>query len=80
MPCLTHIFTHGELKKLNAHQLHILDEAIIRELQTSAKVRNAVRKALKGKGGGAVYTQMTAMAPRRAKKGRKRAKKGRKRN
>jgi ribosomal protein L16/L10AE len=76
MPCLTHIFTHGELKKLNAHQLHILDEAIIRELQTSAKVRNAVRQMLKRKGG--LYTQMTAMAPTRAKKRRKRAKKGRK--
>jgi hypothetical protein len=75
MPCLTHIFTHAELKKLNAHQLHILDEAIIRELQTSAKVRNAVRQTLKTKGG--LYTQMTAMAPRQAKKGRKRAKKGR---
>jgi hypothetical protein len=71
MPCLLHIFTAKELEKLDERSLRMLDEAIIRELQTSEQIRNFVRKKLrwsgKGKGKGGLYTQMTATGRKRAK-------------
>lgn len=67
MPCLLHIFTAKELEKLDEKSLRMLDEAIIRELQTSEQIRNFVRKKLTGKGKGGLYAQMAVKVRKRAK-------------
>jgi hypothetical protein len=67
MPCLFHMFTAKELEKLDERQLRMLDEAIIRELQTSKEIRDIVRKKLTGKGKGNLYAQMKTKAKKSVK-------------
>jgi len=38
MPCLFHVFTAEELEDLDQQQLLMLDEAIIREIQTNPDI------------------------------------------
>jgi hypothetical protein len=50
MPCLTHVFTPEELESLDEKQLRILDEAIIRELQTNDQIKAILERKFKGAG------------------------------
>ena len=47
MSCLLHLFTVEELQALDQKQLAILDDAILREIQTSKEVRDLLRKKMK---------------------------------
>lgn len=47
MGCLTHLFSIEELEALDEKQLAILDDAILREIQTSPDIREMLRKKLK---------------------------------
>jgi hypothetical protein len=47
MSCLTHLFSPEELEALDEKQLAILDDAILREIQTSPEIRDMLRKKLK---------------------------------
>ncbi len=46
MGCLNHVFTPEELEDLDHKQLTILDDAILREIQTSPEIRDLLRKKL----------------------------------
>lgn len=65
MACLLHLFTVEELQALDQKQLAILDDAILREIQTSKEIRELLRKKIKA----TLYNQWVAGAekgPRRA--------------
>ena len=49
MACLNHVFSLQELEKLDEKQLAILDDAILREIQTSKKIRNILRGTLRAR-------------------------------
>ena len=65
MSCLLHLFTVEELQALDQKQLAILDDAILREIQTSKEVRDLLRKKMKA----TLYDRFVG----RAKKGGRRA-------
>ena len=47
MSCLNHLFSVKELEALDEKQLAILDDAILREIQTSPALRKLLRDKLK---------------------------------
>lgn len=46
MGCLNHVFTPEELEDLDHKQLTLLDDAILREIQTSPEIREHLRKKM----------------------------------
>ena len=46
MGCLNHVFTPEELEELDHRQLTILDDAILREIQSSPEIRDLLRKKM----------------------------------
>jgi len=61
--CLNHLFTIEELLKLDEKQLAILDSAILREIQTSPKIRKMLRDKLKKE----IYDQFVAQTKKKKK-------------
>jgi hypothetical protein len=47
MKCLNHVFRIEELEKLDERQLAILEDAIVREIQTNPRIQEILHETLK---------------------------------
>jgi hypothetical protein len=46
MKCLNHVFSIEELEKLDEKQLEILQDAIVREIQTNSRIKDILHDTL----------------------------------
>jgi hypothetical protein len=49
MKCLNHVFSIEELENLDERQLAILEDAIVREIQTNPKIQEILHETLRAR-------------------------------